>query len=326
LPTGYLAWLGHAAAHAPGANVRLPLGVVVAVCALAAAWPFARRRVAWRPRRPRPVAVAAVAFACALALPLAAGRGAAAPPAALRISFLDVGQGDATLIQAGGRAVLVDAGPAGDHIAALVRHEGVRRLDLLVVTHAQADHEGGAAEVLSQVPVTAVLDGRDGVASPDGARLAAAASARHVRLLRPSAGQVLRAGPIRLDVLSPPSGGRIPGEDPNVRAVVIEAVVPGVRTLLTADAESDVLAPLELEPVDLLKVSHHGSADPGLPALLATLRPRAAVIEVGRHNPYGHPAPSTLRALSGTRVLRTDRDGTIRFELRGGRLIAATHA
>ena len=325
LPAAYLAWLAHAAAHAPGASARLPLGVVIAACAVAAAWPLARRRLRRPPALTR-APVAAAAAACFLAVPLAAGHGTPSPAPALRISFLDVGQGDATLIQAGGRAVLVDAGPPGDHIASLVRHEGVRRLDLLVVTHAQADHEGGAAEVLSQLPVTAVLDGRDGVPSPGGQRLAGAAAARHVRLVRPSAGQILRVGPIRLDVLSPPADGRIPGEDPNARAIVIEAVVAGVRLLLTADAESDVLSSLALEPVDLLKVSHHGSADPGLPALLATLRPRAAVIEVGRHNPYGHPAPSTVHALSAVpRVLRTDRDGTIRFELRDGRLVLRTH-
>ena len=97
-----------------------------------------------------------------------------------------------------------------------------------------------------------------------------------------------------------------------------------MRVLLTADAESDVLSQLPLEPVDLLKVSHHGSADPGLPGLLATLRPQAAVIEVGRHNPYGHPAASTLHALRGIRVLRTDHDGTVRFELHHGRLSLST--
>jgi competence protein ComEC len=323
LPTAYLAWLGHAAAHLPGANVRLPLGVVTWSCVLLVALPFVR--APQLSKRPLAVVLVAAAAAAAFVLP---SRGAAPPAPALRISFLDVGQGDATLIQAGGRAVLVDAGPLGDRIASLVRGEGARRLDLLVITHAQADHEGGAGEVLSQLPVTAVLDGRDGVASPDGTRFELAARAHGVRLLRPSAGQILRAGPIRLDVLSPPADGRIPGEDPNARAIVLEATVAGVRVLLTADAESDVLAPLPLEPVDILKVSHHGSADPGLPAHLDVLRPRAAVIEVGRHNPYRHPAPSTVSALTARvgRVLRTDRDGTIRFELRDGRLVTATHA
>jgi competence protein ComEC len=127
-------------------------------------------------------------------------------------------------------------------------------------------------------------------------------------------------------VLSPPAEGRVAGEDPNTRAIVLEATVAGVRLLLTADAESDVLGSLPLEPVDLLKVSHHGSADPGLPSLLSILHPRAAVIEVGRDNPYGHPAPSTLAALATVpRVLRTDRDGTVRAELRSGRLVLTTH-
>jgi competence protein ComEC len=236
-------------------------------------------------------------------LPVCAVLGCSHPaPPAARISFLDVGQGDATLIQAGGHAVLVDAGPAGDHIASLVRGEGARRLDLLVITHAQADHQGGEPEVLSHFPGTGVLDG-----------------GRHEAF----AGEVLRAGPIRLDVLWPPRDRRIPGEDPNLSAIVLVATVGGVHALLTADAESDVLDDVLLEPVDLLKVSHHGSADPGLPALLQTLQPRAAIIEVGAHNPYGHPAPSTLRALQGIRTLRTDRDGTVRFDVRDGRLVLA---
>jgi competence protein ComEC len=326
LPAAYLAWLGHVAASAPGATLEPPAGVVLAVCVLAAAAPWLCRRM---PRPPGSGAWAVVAVPlAAIAVGAMWHRRDAAPPAGLRISFLDVGQGDATLIQAGGHAVLVDAGPPGDRIADLVRHEGAKRLDLLVVTHAQADHEGGAADVLASMPVAAVLDGRDGVASPDGARLSAAAGARDVRIVRPGAGQVLRAGPIRLDVLSPPPNGRVPGEDPNARAIVLEAAVAGVRTLLTADAESDVLGPLGIGPVDVLKVSHHGSDDPGLASLLAVLRPRVAAIEVGRHNTYGHPAARTLAALAAGagRVLRTDRDGTVRLELHGGRLVVTTHA
>jgi competence protein ComEC len=76
-----------------------------------------------------------------------------------------------------------------------------------------------------------------------------------------------------------------------------------------------VTGPLALAPVDALKVAHHGSADAGLPALLARLHPRVAAIEVGRHNTYGHPAPSTIKALAAAvpNVVRTDRDGTIRL-------------
>ena len=93
--------------------------------------------------------------------------------------------------------------------------------------------------------------------------------------------------------------------------------------LLTADAESNVLAGLALPQVEALKVSHHGSDDPGLPAVLERLRPRAAVIEVGAHNSYGHPTPATLAALREARVpivRRTDRDGTVRLRVRDGRM------
>jgi competence protein ComEC len=117
-----------------------------------------------------------------------------------------------------------------------------------------------------------------------------------------------------------------PGADPNDRAIVALASAYGATALLTADAESPVLAPLDLPPVDVLKVSHHGSADPGLPALLERLRPRAALIEVGAHNTYGHPNPATLQQLTThvPIVRRTDQDGTLRVDLHAGAATVTT--
>jgi competence protein ComEC len=87
----------------------------------------------------------------------------------------------------------------------------------------------------------------------------------------------------------------------------------GFSLLLSADAESEALLPLDLPDVDAMKVPHHGSADPGLPEVIERIRPELAAIEVGENNTYGHPAPSTLAALRGAGVptYRTDRDGTI---------------
>jgi competence protein ComEC len=109
-----------------------------------------------------------------------------------------------------------------------------------------------------------------------------------------------------------PSRRPPPGTDPNRGALVILASAKGLDALLTADAESDVLGPLALPPVDVLKVAHHGSVDTGLPALLRRLRPRVAMISVGP-NTYGHPAPGTLAALrdAGVRTWRTDRSGDV---------------
>jgi competence protein ComEC len=194
------------------------------------------------------------------------------------------------------------------------------------VTHAQADHEGGAPAVLAGLPVAVLLDGRGGDRSPASVAMDAPLAPRRTRVVPARAGQELRAGPVSLRVLWPPPGPPVAGGDPNDRAVVAVASAFGRRVLLTADAESPVLAPLGLGPVDVLKVSHHGSADAGLPRLLEQLRPRVALIEVGRHNTYGHPAPSTLQALRGIPgVYRTDRDGVIRVDLHA-RGTTVTHA
>jgi len=153
-----------------------------------------------------------------------------------------------------------------------------------------------------------------------------------VRLVVPAEGKRVRAGPIELDVLSPPIEPFEPppshaGQDPNQRAIVAELRDATFSMLLTADAESDVLSGLPLGPVDVLKVSHHGSADAGLPELLRRVRPVIAVIEVGRHNPYGHPSPETMRELESVpRVLRTDRDGTIRLRPGTNEIAIQSHA
>jgi competence protein ComEC len=246
------------------------------------------------------------------------------PPAAgaLRVAFLDVGQGDATLVQSGDGAMLVDAGPPGGGVIARLGRLGVARLDVLVATHAQADHIGDADAVIRELPVGVLLDGRDGVREQHGATLARDAVRRRVQLVPAAAGQRFRLGHASVEVLWPPARMSLPAEaaDPNERAVVMLVRAAGTSVLLAADAESQVLTRLDLGSVDLFKVSHHGSADPGLPALLARLRPQLAVIEVGEGNRYGHPAPQTLSALRNSRVpvRRTDQDGTVVVDAQPG--------
>jgi competence protein ComEC len=328
LPLGYLTWLAERAAALPFAQVAVPspgpLGVLAtygAAAAIALAW---RRLAPAHRRRARAgLALAAAAGAAAVTL-LARPPGA---PHDLTISFLDIGQGDATLIQHGTAAVLVDTGPPDGPVLARLRRAGVRRLDLLVLTHDALDHGGAAAAVLDGVAVGLVLDGEE--ATPQ-ATVDELAAAHRVRRIASDAGQVLRAGPIELRVLWPRRVPAAPaGAEPNDRATVLHVRDGSFDLLLTADAESNVLSGLELPEVEALKVSHHGSDDPGLPAILQRLHPRAAVIEVGAHNSYGHPTPATLAALRDARVpivRRTDRDGTVRITVRDGRMhVSAGH-
>jgi competence protein ComEC len=109
--------------------------------------------------------------------------------------------------------------------------------------------------------------------------------------------------------------------------VVVLASYGRVDLLMTADAESDVTGRLRAPPVEILKVAHHGSADPGLPSLLDRIRPRIAVISVGADNDYGHPDPGTVAALEsvpGLALYRTDRDGRVVVESDGRRISVRT--
>ena len=241
------------------------------------------------------------------------------PPKGLRITFLDVGQGDAILLQVAGGAVLVDEGPPEARVADQLRSVGVRRISVLALTHPQRDHVGGAAAVLRRMPVDVVLDPRLPSDSSDERAALAAARAHRVRVIAARAGAVLRVGRLVLRVLWPDGPG-LPGDDPNRRAIVIHATYGRVDALLTADAESDVTLPLRPPPVEILKVAHHGSADAGLTELLNRIRPSVAVISVGAGNDYGHPTPSTLAALAeapGLTVFRTDEDGRVVLETDG---------
>ena len=194
-----------------------------------------------------------------------------APPDALTVRFLDIGQGDATLIQDGaGAAALFDGGPPEARVYRLLRAAGVRRLDLMVATHQSRDHQGGLHEVLERIPTALLLENADGTGDPDFSRLIAEADARGVRRIAARAGQVLRVG--RLDdrraLAAPLAPGAPPPEDPNPRGVAAIVSSGDFDLWLSADAESDAILPLPLRPVEAMKVSHHGSADPGLPEVL----------------------------------------------------------
>jgi competence protein ComEC len=272
------------------------------------------------PKSARRQPVRAVGLALALGLvaialawtTFAAGHGAVAPPppGGLRVSVLDVGQGDAILLQPrAAPAVLVDGGPPGDGLAAMLRTAGVERLGAAIVTHDQSDHAGGIRDLLGTMPIGRLL-----YAVLKRSTLAEVAAAG-VPTARLSRGDELRSGGLRLEVLWPPPellAGPHRSEDPNLLAIVVLARWRGFSMLLTADAEAEA-TPLDPGPIDVLKVAHHGSDDAGLGALLDRTRPRLAVISVGAGNPFGHPTPGTLATLAahGVRTLRTDRDGTV---------------
>ncbi len=288
---------------------------------------LARARATRLPvRRPTGAVLGAAALVAVIVLAWAGGAGGvAAPTAGLRVSVLDVGQGDAILLQpARAPAVLVDGGPPDDDLAAKLRAAGVAGLGVAVVTHEQSDHAGGIEQLLGRFPVARLAYARLSRRLRGEARTAGASP------VRIAAGGTLRAGRLRLEALWPPRAllaEPIGRADPNTQALVLLARWRDFTMLLTADAEAEAV-PLDPGPVDVLKIAHHGSEDAGLDALLNRIRPQLAVISVGAGNPFGHPTPETLAVLAAHRVptLRTDEDGTVVLDVRRGTVeVRASH-
>jgi competence protein ComEC len=327
-----LLWLALAACAlwpvAPGATVVLDaavraLGAYIGLVARLGAWldgalpgrallvALAGGTAGWLVRRRAAAALAGLLAGLLLALAWPSARAPPAPPRALRVTFLDVGQGDATLIEAPGMRALVDTGPPGARVERLLRRRGVTSLDALLLSHDESDHDGRAGAIVRSLRVALLVTPALPGASRNLADALVAARMRGTRVVSGRAGLVLRRGPAELRVIGPQHATR--ASSPNDAALVVLARQRSCSFLLPADAESPVLLADDLAPVGVLEVSHHGSGDLLLSRLLARLRPRLAVISVGAHNTYGHPAPQTLAALAraGVVVRRTDREGDI---------------
>ncbi len=241
------------------------------------------------------------------------------PPAALRVSFLDVGQGDGILLETPQGAVLVDAGPPEARVDRQLRRMGLRSLAAVVITHAHRDHVGGASRVLRRLAVGSVIDPLQPGAGPDEQSMRRTAGQIGVPVVPARAGRTYELGRLRLRVLWPDHAGSR-DEDPHLHGVVLLASYGSIDVLLTGDSESVVTRSLPLRGVEVLKVAHHGSSDEGLADELRVLRPRIAVISVGALNDYGHPRSDTLAALHARRglaVYRTDENGRIVLESDG---------
>lgn len=305
---------GHIAG-VPGVRFAAPWAAIL----IAATW-FVVRRPTWGIVRRRLL----VAGAAASWLVVAAGH---LPDGArgdeVTIHFLDVGQGDAIAVRTPrGRWVLVDAGPrsfgGGDAgrrvVVPFLRRHGVRALDLVIVSHGDADHLGGVPAVVRALPPALVLE----PGQPLGTELylehlatvdAAGAMWRPAR-----AGDTITVDGVRFAVLHPTRSWLRREVRANENSVVVQLTFGRFDLLLTGDigwpAESLLVG--AVRRIEVLKVGHHGSSGSSSAAWLDALRPKVAVVSVGP-NTYGHPARSVLERLTdrGIALFRTDRGGTV---------------
>lgn len=250
----------------------------------------------------------------------------------LRVTFLDVGQGDAAIVQfPDGRTLSIDAGGlaattfdiGGRVIAPAFWALGVRRLDYMSITHGDADHIGGAAALFRDFSPFEVWEG---VPVPPHALT------RELRALAHRAGTVWRTlqpadrasfGNVDLLVHHPPNPDWERQRVRNDDSEVIEIRHGGVSFVFTGDIGSEVertiAASFGRAPIRILKVPHHGSATSSSQGFLEALRPDIAVISAGRGNTFGHPVPSVLERYRriGAAIYRTDQDGAVTVETDG---------
>lgn len=315
-PTEWIALVAHRAATAPLSTMPWPEGwaggVLALACLVAGAgvWRLGSARRWWRPRRV--VGLLTVAAAVLAAFLIGPGRW---PPPGWVFVACDVGQGDALVVNLGdGAGLVVDAGPDPALVDRCLDHLGVERVPLLVLTHFHADHVDGLAGVLDGRTVGSVL--ASPLREPAEQVDLVAAQTRGMSVVDALPGQSGSWGQATWQVLWPAELIRGEGSDPNNASVVLLVEVSGVRLLLTGDVEPAAQAAMlrdHLVPqADVLKIPHHGSRYQDA-AFLSAVGAPIAVISVGEGNPYGHPAPELVEALTdaGVLVARTDLDGTV---------------
>jgi competence protein ComEC len=264
--------------------------------------------------------------------------GDAAP--GLRLTMLDVGQGDGMVLQNGRHTLMVDTGGSpfgggGFDIGSRVVEpalwaRGVSSLGALLLTHGDPDHIGGAMSLIDDFNPTAVWQGVPVLKAQSLHAVLSRAAASGIPVEQRRQGEELHIGAARIHVLHPPSPDWERQRVRNDDSVVLEVLYGDVAFLLTGDIGSDVeraIAP-HLVPAKtrILKVAHHGSRTSTSPELLEAWQPQIALISCGRGNPFGHPAPEVVARLeaAGAAIYRTDRDGEITVDTDGQHVFVRT--
>jgi len=247
------------------------------------------------------------------------------------VHFIDVGQGDAVLIQTAQGNMLIDGGDnhMGERVVSYLRAQGVTRLDYVVATHPHADHIGGLIAVLNSIPVNQIIMPNVVHTTLTFERFIDAIEDNNIPVREPAVGSTITLGDAEFTIIAPNLGSSgVRGL--NDYSVSLRLEFGRTSFIFTGDAEvrseTEMLEARHNLRADVLHVGHHGSTTSTTQPFLDAVRPRIAVINVGADNSYGHPHGAVVRRLESARIriYRTDHHGNIIIQSDGNNL-TVTH-
>lgn len=241
-------------------------------------------------------------------------------PDGAEVHFIDIGQGDSTLIRTADGCILIDAGPnsAENTLKSYLDSLDIKNIRYCIFTHPDEDHIGGGDMIMKEYDVDNVLVPDVSSDSPSYDRLMCSVSDSGAELIYACAGQSFSVGNVTFTVLSP---DETPTDNANNSSVVVIVRIGDVSFMLQGDAETEVedriirTFPEDVLRCNVLKAGHHGSSTSTGEKWLDAIAPDYAVISCGNGNTYGHPHLLTLTRLQkhGTEVFRTDENGSVVF-------------
>lgn len=249
------------------------------------------------------------------------------------IQFIDVGQGDAALIECDGHYMLIDGGDksASDKVYNVLKEQNIQCLDILAVSHLHADHIGGLAKALTYATKIGVTISNSDYSETDAfKKLSHELAINGSQITIPSVGDEYKLGSATVEVID------VCADEEN-DSLVLLITYGNTKFLFTGDIEEDAQTRIsekyqnesdEPYEIDLIKMPHHGSYTGTLYQFLRTFMPEYAVISVGAGNNYGHPDEKTLDLLNSKtwkpKIYRTDHDGDIIVQSNGKGLSVKT--
>ena len=232
----------------------------------------------------------------------------------LRVYYIDVGQADSILIINQNQSMLIDAGnnDDGQDVVEFIKAQGISKLDYVIGTHPHEDHIGGLDDVIKEIDIDKIYLPKIQTNTKTYESVLEAILNKNKNINSLQKGDRITLGEAELEVMT---DAILEKENLNLSSNIIKLEFNGISFLFTGDAETENEKTIKWGNIDILKVGHHGSTTSSSSKFIKQIKPKYAIISVGKDNSYGHPHKEIIKRLEdvGSEILRTDKFGTIKI-------------